>query len=99
MRREEFRTPDEDVMAEFDRVCQLFQLALGKPSDRVLFDSLMGEASTHGMNWVEGLEYVVEQRRSGEDRAPAITRTAPELGKRPPASSAFPAGTGLRKAG
>lgn len=64
MGREQYRTPDEDVAAEFDRVCQLFQLALGKPSDRVLFDSLMSEANEHGLNWVEGLEYVVRQRET-----------------------------------
>ncbi len=62
MGREQYRTTDEDVAAEFDRVCQLFQLALGRPSDRVLFDSLMSEANDRGMDWVQGLEYVVERR-------------------------------------
>lgn len=69
MGREQFRTADGDVAAEFDRVCQLFQLALGKPSDRVLFDSLMGEASEKGLNWVQGLEYVI--RRRDEEPEPA----------------------------
>ena len=64
MGREQFRTPDEDVAAEFDRVCQLFRLALGKPSDRVLFDSLMVEASEQGLNWVQGLEYVIQRRKA-----------------------------------
>ncbi len=63
MRREQFKTPEEDVTAEFDRVCRLFRLALGEPSDRVLFDALMVEANERGMNWVQGLEYVVEHRR------------------------------------
>ena len=63
MRREQFKTPEEDVTAEFERVCRLFRLALGEPSDRVLFDALMAEASEQGMNWVQGLEYVVEHRR------------------------------------
>jgi hypothetical protein len=64
MGREQFKTPDADVAAEFDRVCQLFQLALGKPSDRVLFDSLMSEANEKGLNWIQGLEYVVQQREA-----------------------------------
>lgn len=74
MAREQYRTPDADVAAEFERVSQLFQLALGQPSDRVLFDSLMSEASDKGLNWVQGLEYVIEQRQrrpshSGSGRA------------------------------
>ncbi len=63
MRREQFKTPEEDVTAEFERVCRMFRLALGEPSDRVMFDALMAEASERGMNWVQGLEYVVEHRR------------------------------------
>ena len=66
MGRELFRTPDEEVSAEFNRVCQLFQLALGKPSDRVLFDSLMSEANANGLNWIQGLEYVIRHRPSEE---------------------------------
>ncbi len=69
MAREQYRTPDEDVAAEFERVSQLFRLALGRPSDRVLFDSLMGEASEKGLNWVQGLEYVIERRRRGDTSA------------------------------
>ena len=70
MGREQFRTPDEDVAAEFDRVCQLFRLALGKPSDRVLFDSLMVEANERGLNWVQGLEYVIQRRASETPEGP-----------------------------
>ena len=66
MAREQYRTPDEDVAAEFERVSHLFRLALGRPSDRLLFDSLMSEASARGLNWVQGLEYVIEQRRRGD---------------------------------
>lgn len=62
MGREQYKTPEEDVAAEFDRVCQMFQLAMGKPSDRMLFESLMGEASDKGLDWVQGLQYVIEQR-------------------------------------
>lgn len=69
MAREQYKTPDEDVAAEFERISQLFRLALGKPSDRVLFDSLMTEANAQGMNWVQGLEYVVERRRRGDNPA------------------------------
>ncbi len=69
MAREQYKTPDEDVAAEFERVSQMFRLALGKPSDRVLFDSLMAEASSKGMNWVQGLEYVIERRRRGDNPA------------------------------
>ncbi len=63
MGREQYKTPDEDVTVEFDRVCQLFQLALGKPSDRVLFESLMSDANEKGLNWIQGLEYVIERRQ------------------------------------
>jgi len=69
MAREQYRTADEDVAAEFERVSQLFRLALGKPSDRLLFDSLMTEASEQGLNWVQGLEYVIEKRRRGGNPA------------------------------
>ena len=95
MAREQFRTPDEDVAAEFDRVCQLFQLALGKASDRVLFDSLMGEASDKGLNWIEGLEYVIEQRRS------AGSLELAEVPRRPPVrvGAAASAERGWRRAG
>lgn len=79
MGREQYKTPDADVAAEFDRVCQLFQLALGKPSDRVLFDSLMSEANDKGLNWVEGLEYVVQRR---EDEAPVTGVTDIDEGRR-----------------
>lgn len=94
MGREQYKTPDEDVTSEFDRVCQLFQLALGKPSDRMLFESLMGEANEQGMNWIQGLEYVIERR---ETNVHAEMRD-----RRPPAraeeSSAGARGS-LRKAG
>ncbi len=78
MGREQYKTSEEEVTAEFDRVCQLFQLALGKPSDRVLFDSLMTEANERGMNWIQGLQYVVEQRGPGEaaDNVTAPAKTA-----------------------
>ncbi len=77
MGREQYKTPDEDVTSEFDRVCKLFQLALGKPSDRMLFESLMGEANEQGMNWVQGLEYVIERRET------SVSTERP--GRRPPA--------------
>lgn len=80
MGREHYKTPDEDVAAEFDRVCQLFQLALGKPSDRVLFDSLMGEASANGLNWIQGLEYVVRHRRPEDEGAQDSAATAKRSG-------------------
>jgi hypothetical protein len=70
MRREQYKTPDEDVVAEFERVCRLFRLALGEPSDRVLFDALMAEANERGLNWVQGLEYVIEQRGIEVEGAP-----------------------------
>lgn len=63
MTRERYKTPDGEVSAEFSRVCQLFQEALPSPADRLLFDCLMNEASSLGLNWVDGLRYVVEQRK------------------------------------
>lgn len=62
MGRNQYRTSDEDVAAEFDRVCQLFRMAMGKPSERLLFESMMGEANARGLNWVQGLEFVLGQR-------------------------------------
>ena len=95
MAREQYRTPDEDVAAEFERVSQLFRLALGKPSDRLLFDSLMSEASAQGLNWVQGLEYVIEQRRRGHN--PAVEAVAAKRRTWPGQASE---GTGdLQKAG
>ena len=78
MGREQYKTPDADVAAEFDRVCSLFRSALGQPSDRVLFESLMGEANAHGLDWVQGLEYVIEKRLAARD----LRFSAP--GRRPP---------------
>lgn len=60
--RERYKTPDTDVSAEFDRVCELFQQALPGPSDRLVFECLMNEASSLGLNWVDGLQYVVDAR-------------------------------------
>ncbi len=93
MGREDYRTPDEDVASEFERVCQLFQLAMGKPSDRVLFESLMGEANEKGLNWIQGLEYVLEHRH--------IEESAEMTSRRPPGSvEAETSGRGdLRRAG
>ena len=62
MTRERYKTPEPDVSAEFDRVCQLFQEALPEPSDRFVFECLMNEASSLGLNWVDGLQYVVDKR-------------------------------------
>lgn len=68
--RERYKTPEGDVSAEFGRLCQLFQQALPGPADRILFDCLMNEASSLGLNWVEGLEYVVEQRHRFDEARP-----------------------------
>lgn len=62
MTRERYKTPDTDVSAEFDRVCELFQQALPGPADRLVFECLMNEASSLGLNWVDGLQYVVDKR-------------------------------------
>lgn len=62
MTRERYKTPDTDVSAEFDRVCDLFQQALPGPADRLVFECLMNEASSLGLNWVDGLQYVVDKR-------------------------------------
>lgn len=62
MTRERYKTPATDVSAEFDRICDLFQQALPGPSDRLVFECLMNEASSLGLNWVDGLQYVVDKR-------------------------------------
>ena len=89
MGREHYKVPEEDVAAEFDRVCQLFQLAMGKPSDRVLFESLMGEASDKGMNWVQGLQYVVEHREASDTEAAPVRRPVQSVGEIPPYQREF----------
>lgn len=48
---------DEVVAEEFGRVVALLQLATQKPH----FRRLMTEASRNGLNWIQALEYVVEQ--------------------------------------
>ncbi len=76
MKRDHYKTPDTDVSAEFDRVCQLFQEALPEPSDRFVFECLMNEASNLGLNWVDGLRYVVEKRnrlQASEANPPSIS--------------------------
>ena len=65
------------MSAEFSRVCELFQQALPGPSDRLLFDCLMNEASSLGLNWVEGLQYVVEQRRRLDAEEPQSSAAEP----------------------
>ena len=82
MGRDQYKTPEGDLSMEFNRVCQLFQLAQGEPSDRLLFDALMGEASDQGLNWIEGLEYVVEHMPRA--RRPQLCESV--LGKRPVSS-------------
>ena len=62
MSREQLRTPDEFMAAEFGRVMRLFGQALPTESDRTTFDRLMNEASARGLNWIEGLEYAAARR-------------------------------------
>ena len=76
--RAKLKTSDDEIRGEFDRVSRMFQLALGRPSDRALFDHLMNEASGKGLNWVEGLQYVIPARRQqeamdGDETAPSET--------------------------
>lgn len=69
MHRDHLKTPDEDVVAELQRVTVLFQLALPDSGSRLTFDHLMNEAAARGMDWVNALEYVIEQRRLQDDRS------------------------------
>jgi hypothetical protein len=59
-----FQAPVQDVVALSTYVIRLFREALPDPSDRTLFDRLMYQARTKGLNWIQGLEYVAEHRRS-----------------------------------
>lgn len=61
--RNQYRTSEEELAAEFGRVLTLFNEALARTGDGSLFRFLMNEASAKGLNWVEGLEYVVSRRR------------------------------------
>lgn len=78
MTRDRYKTPEEDVSAEFSRVCQLFQQALPGPSDRILFECLMNEASSRGLNWVDALQYVVEERSRLQRAAPPAQEAGDE---------------------
>jgi hypothetical protein len=42
---------------------ELLHRALPNPADTRLFDCLMTEARRLGMSWIDGLEYVIAQRR------------------------------------
>lgn len=58
-----YYSPVQDVVALSNHVIRLFKEALPDPSDRSLFDRLMYQAKAKGLSWVQGLEYVAEQRR------------------------------------
>jgi hypothetical protein len=57
-------TSVQNIAALSSYVIWLFREALPDPADRSLFDRLMFQARAKGMNWIQGLEYVVEQRRT-----------------------------------
>ena len=63
MSRENLRTPDDFMVAEFGRVMRLFGQALPTEADRTTFERLMNEANALGLNWIEGLEYAAARRR------------------------------------
>ena len=48
----------------FTRHRELLHKALPDPADTRLFDRLMAEARSHGMTWIDGLEYVIDKRRA-----------------------------------
>lgn len=56
-------TAVQDAIALSNYVIRLFKEALPDPTDRSLFDRLMYQAKGKGLSWIQGLEYVVEQRR------------------------------------
>ena len=50
--------------ASLSRHRELLPRALPNAADTRLFDRLMAEARAQGLTWIEGLEYVIECRRS-----------------------------------
>jgi hypothetical protein len=56
MSRQSLAITDEEVVAEFGRVVNLFARALPKSSDINAFCRLMNEAGKQGFTWVEALE-------------------------------------------
>ena len=83
MNREHYRTPDTEIEAHREQLWQLCREALPSPAEHTLFIRLMNEAGAKGLNWVEGLEFVVERRRAarqGEQPLQAEHTTEPELG-------------------
>ena len=65
MSREQYKTPDDEMAEEFGRVIHLFQETTSKTIDQDLFKRLMNEASAKGLNWIQGLEYVLQRRHLG----------------------------------
>ena len=65
MSRERYKTPDDELAEEFGRIIHLFQETTSKITDPELFKRLMNEASAKGLNWIQGLEYVLERRQTG----------------------------------
>ena len=43
---------------------ELLPQALPNAADTKLFDRLMAEARAKGLSWLEGLEYVIQKRRT-----------------------------------
>lgn len=63
MSTHEIVAPEETRRTHVNREQQLYAEALPNPSDRMLFKSLLHEASELHLDWEEALEYVIQKRR------------------------------------
>lgn len=63
MRRDHLKTTDEDLVAEFGRVLELFGEAFSRSSDRVAFCLSVNEAGERGLTWIQALEQAAQKRK------------------------------------
>lgn len=60
----EFNHTASQIDPSLSRHRELLPRALPNAADTRQFDRWMAEARANGLNWIEGLEYVIERRRS-----------------------------------
>ena len=60
MNRQHLKTTDEDLVAEFGRVVELFGRALRTRSDVFNFCQRVNQGAAEGLTWVQALERAAE---------------------------------------
>ncbi len=62
MNRQYLKISDEELVAEFGKVLNLFSSALKTRADAASFYRLVNEGSEQGLTWLEAVERAAEQR-------------------------------------